>query len=222
MDLGLFEKSNRPSRRGGVDFGLFRRSNRPSKCAETTIKSPVNPLKTHIFRLPAALLEGLLELLGGVGPWTFPNVQSTLREGGLDLGPFRKSNRPSGRGGVGPWTFKKSANPCTREGVLLRATLQSDARTALLHAHIFKLNSSVPSERYNMPSIAAAQPHSTHWHNMVSYTKALSLWPKYIPNFVRDCRDESDDDTCQVRGCTQRAPQAFQPPRAARRASAQG
>ena len=35
LDLGLFEKSNRPSRRGGLDYGLFRKSNRPSKRVET-------------------------------------------------------------------------------------------------------------------------------------------------------------------------------------------
>ena len=35
LDLGLFEKSNRPSLREGLDFGLFRKSNRPSKCVET-------------------------------------------------------------------------------------------------------------------------------------------------------------------------------------------
>ena len=34
LDLGLFEKSNRPSRRGGLDFELFRKSNRPSKRVE--------------------------------------------------------------------------------------------------------------------------------------------------------------------------------------------
>ena len=62
-------------------------------------------MKTHIFRLLAALLEGLLELLGGVGPWTFPNVQSTLQEGVVDLGPLRKSNRPSGTLWEGGWTL---------------------------------------------------------------------------------------------------------------------
>ena len=46
----------------------------------------MNPLKTHIFRLLAALLEGLLRSRG------------TFR-GGVDLGLFRMSNRPSGRRG---------------------------------------------------------------------------------------------------------------------------
>ena len=45
LDLGLFEKSNRPSRRGGLDYGLFRKSNRPSK----RVESLVNPLKHTLF-----------------------------------------------------------------------------------------------------------------------------------------------------------------------------
>jgi hypothetical protein len=36
--------------------------------------------------------------MGGVGPWTFPNVQPTLQPGG-----------------VGPWTFQK-VQPTLREG----------------------------------------------------------------------------------------------------------
>ena len=69
---------------------------------------PVNPLKTHIFRLPAALLEGLLEPLGGVGLCTFPKVQPTLREGGVGPWTFRKVQPTLWEGGVGPWTLKKS------------------------------------------------------------------------------------------------------------------
>ena len=48
-------------------------------------------LEEHILRPLAALLEGLLDPLGG----------------GLDLGRFQKSNRPSVREGSGPWTFHK-------------------------------------------------------------------------------------------------------------------
>ena len=78
---------------------------------------PVNPLKTHNFRLLAALLEGLLELLGGVGPWTFPNVQSTLWEGGVGPWTFQKVQPTLREGGVGPWTFRK-VQPTLWEGVL--------------------------------------------------------------------------------------------------------
>ena len=76
----------------------------------------VNPLKTHIFRLLAAFLEGLLELLRGVGPWTFPNVQSTLREGGVGPWTFQKVQPTLWEGGVGPWTFKKSESKYTGGG----------------------------------------------------------------------------------------------------------
>ena len=72
------------------------------------MKIAYNPLKTHNFRLLAALLEGLLEPLGGVGPWTFPNVQPTLREGGVGPWTFRKVQPTLWEGGVGPWTLKKS------------------------------------------------------------------------------------------------------------------
>ena len=36
--------------------------------------------------------------------------------GGLDLGRFRKSNRPSGRGGLDLGLFRKSNRPSGREG----------------------------------------------------------------------------------------------------------
>ena len=63
-----------------------------------------------------------MELLRGVGPWTFPNVQSTLREGGVGPWTFQKVQPPPGRGGVGPWTFKKS------ESRYKGGVVQSDAR----------------------------------------------------------------------------------------------
>ena len=56
LGLGLFRKSNRPSRRGGLDLGLFRKSNRPSWRGGWTLDfsasqiDPQNAWKTHMVR----------------------------------------------------------------------------------------------------------------------------------------------------------------------------
>ena len=121
--LGQYSKSNTRNSLlvywpwWGVNLGLLSKSNQPSTTlggggwtldfSESQI-DPQNAWKTHDFRLLAALLEGLLELLGGVGPWTFPNVQSTLWEGGVGPWTFQKVQPTLREGGVGPWTLKKS------------------------------------------------------------------------------------------------------------------
>ena len=80
LDLGLFEKSDRPSWRGSWTLDFSESQIDPPNAWKPHENHLVNPLKMLVFRLLAAFLEGLLLL------------------GGLDLGLFEMStrqNRPS-------------------------------------------------------------------------------------------------------------------------------
>ena len=127
MDLGRFEKSIRPSQRGGLDLGPFAWSNRPScrgwlldvgplmksKRASKRVETHeihVNPSRKHPFLPALCTFGGSLGPLGGVGPWTSPSAQPSLLEGGLGPWAFQKVQQTLREGGVGPWTFKKSGS----------------------------------------------------------------------------------------------------------------
>ena len=136
LNLGPFSKSNRPSRRGGLDLGLFEKSNRPSNDVEFPSKSPINRLKTLFLPTRCARgghFSGTDPVFVSQGRWSMiPSGVCDLvycgagclglSRGGLDLGLFRKSNRPSRRGGL-DIGLSKRANPSTRGGVV-----QSNAR----------------------------------------------------------------------------------------------
>ena len=128
LDLGLFSKSNQPSRKGGLDLGLFEKSNRLLQRRRIPFKITYKSLENLIFALslrpwrafiwqrpsmcaPRKIPRGVCDLVycgaGCLG----------LSRGGLDLGLFRKSNRPSGRGGLDLGLFSKSNRPSRRGGL---------------------------------------------------------------------------------------------------------
>ena len=127
LDLGLFSKSNQPSRRGGLDLGLFEKSNRPSNDVEFPSKSPINRLKTLFLPTrcargrhfcgtdPVFVSQGRWSMItSGVCDLVYCGAGCLgLSRGGLDLGLFRKSNRPSGRGKL-DLGLSKRANPARR------------------------------------------------------------------------------------------------------------
>ena len=49
MDLGLFGKSNRPSRREGLDIGLSKRANPSTRGGVVQSDPRINSVKTSIF-----------------------------------------------------------------------------------------------------------------------------------------------------------------------------
>ena len=61
-----FQKVQPTLLEGGVGLWTFQQVKSTLKMRGKPIKMPVNPLKTHNFRLLAALLEGLLDFLGGI------------------------------------------------------------------------------------------------------------------------------------------------------------
>ena len=113
-----------------MDLGLFEKSNRPSNDVEFPSKSPINRLKTLFFPTRCARgghFSGTDPVFVSQGRWSMiPSGVCDLvycgagclglSRGGLDLGLFRKSNRPSGRGGLDLGPFRKSNRRSGRGG----------------------------------------------------------------------------------------------------------
>ena len=81
MDLGRSEKSNEPSKGGGLDLGLLEESKEPSPQPMEAVKIAYDEGKNARNRSLAALASITLDLEGWVGPWTVGEIQGTLQGG---------------------------------------------------------------------------------------------------------------------------------------------
>ena len=117
---------------GGLDFGLSGMPKGSSPQATAHVKIAQNHGENAKFRSLAALARVTLGPGGGVGPWTFWEVQGTLQEGGLDLGLSGKSKVPSKRG-VLDLGLAKIPDPFSRGGVV-----QSDVSISFCSSQTFR------------------------------------------------------------------------------------
>jgi len=85
MDLGRSEKSNEPSKGGGLDLGLLEESKEPSPQPTEAVKIAYDHAydqgKNARNRSLATLASITLDLEGWIGPWTVEKIQGTLQGG---------------------------------------------------------------------------------------------------------------------------------------------
>ena len=148
----------------------------PTRCARGRHFSGTDPVFVSQGRWPM-IPSGVCDLVycgagclglsrGGLDLGLFRKSNRPSGRGGLDLGPFRKSNRPSRRGGL-DIGLSKRANPSTRGGVV-----QSDARMRLLKVQVSLLVSapSVVKSLLNRNALALC----LHAHVHVYYPSAYN------------------------------------------------